>query len=125
VLLSIVVGSGVLIPLLLWLTRGWRRDGVLRYTADQLAMELKGVRCVLDLRQPFELLDGSAPGPGNLPLQVLLLRQGGEAWGFSYGLPIHRKPYGDTAMKAYVAPVLGAETRVVHDRLRARLASPT
>ncbi len=124
VVLSMLVGCGLLIPLGLWLSRGWRRDGVLRHTADELSLEVKDGRHVLDLRQPFELIEGRATGPGDLPLQVVVFLQGGKRWGFSYGLPIARKPYGDTIMEDYPMPMLGGEVRVIHDRLRARQTSP-
>jgi len=120
--LSTVAGSGLLIVAAMRISRGWRRDGLLRYTADQLSLELKGACSVLDLHQPFELHEGFGTGPANMPLQVLWLRQGDRRWGISYGLPIGRKPYGDTLVKNYPTPMLGGETRVIHDRLRGRLA---
>jgi hypothetical protein len=39
---------------------------------------------------------------------------------FSYGLPIGRKPYGNHGVERYVAPIVDAEARVIHDRLRLR-----
>ena len=58
---------------------------------------------------------------------MLTFRQDGIAWGFSYGLPIMGKPYVNREVKGYLTPLLGGETRVIHDRVRARagLASPT
>ena len=66
-------------------------------------------------------------GPGNSHLQVLTFRQDGIAWGFSYGLPIGRKPYVNREVNGYLTPWLGGEARVIHDRVRTRagLASPT
>ena len=125
--LSVLVASGLLIPLGLWLTRGRRRVGVLRYTAERLTLEMTAARCTLDLARPFELFEGSAMGPGNSYLQVLTFRQDGVAWGFSYGLPITRKPYVNREVKGYLTRLLGGETRVIRDRVRARagLASPS
>jgi hypothetical protein len=116
--LSMLVASGLLLPLCLWLTRGWRRAGELRYTAEHLTLDMKGQRCTLDLARPFELFEGSALGPGDSQLQVLTFRQDGIAWGFSYGLPIGRKPYVNRDVKGYLTPLLGGETRVIHDRVR-------
>jgi hypothetical protein len=122
--LSALVASGLLVPLCLWLTRGWRRVGVLRYTAERLTLEMNGGTCTLDLGQPFELFEGSAMGPGNSQLQVVSFRQDGIAWGFSYGLPITRKPYVNHEVNGYLTPLLNGETRVIHDRVRARAIAP-
>ncbi len=64
---------------------------------------------------------------GNSHLQVLTFRQDGVAWGFSYGLPITRKPYVNREVKGYLTRLLGGETRVIRDRVRTRagLASPS
>ena len=121
--LSVLIASGLLIPLCLWGTRRWRRVGELRYTAERLTLHLKDRRCELDLTRPFELFEGSATGPGDSQLQVLSFRQDGIAWGFSYGLPIGRKPYVNHQANGYLMPLLGGETRVIHDRLRAKAGS--
>jgi uncharacterized membrane protein len=123
--LSMLAASGLLVPLCLWLTHGWRRIGALRYTATRLTLEMKDQRYALDLDRSFELYEGSSTGPGGSPLQVLSFRQDGVAWGFSYGLPITRKPYVNLDVDGYLTPLLGGEVRVIHDRIRARLAPPT
>jgi hypothetical protein len=122
--LSMLVASGLLVPLCLCLTHGWRRVGVLRHTATRLTLEMKDQRFALDLDRPFELYEGSATGPGGSQLQVLSFRQDGIAWGFSYGLPIARKPYVTCDVNGYLTPLLGGEARVIHDRIRSRLPAP-
>jgi hypothetical protein len=119
-----LAASGLLVPLCLWMTHGWRRVGALRYTAARLTLETKAQPCLLDLDRPFELYEGSATGPGGSQLQVLSFRQDGIAWGFSYGLPITRKPYVNCDVNGYLSPLLGGEARVIHDRIRSRLAAP-
>ena len=82
---------------------------------------MKGQHYTLDLDRPFELFEGSTLGPGNSHLQVLTFRQDGPAWGFSYGLPLGRKPYVNHEVKGYIMPLLNGETRVIHDRVRLRV----
>jgi hypothetical protein len=102
------------------LSRRYARVGVLRYTPTRLELEVAGERRSIDLDEPYELAEGSAEGPTNMRLQVVYVQQGGTVWGFSYGLPITRKPYGDTAFDRYPAPLVDGEARVIHDRLRER-----
>ena len=104
-------------------SRRFRRIGVLRYTPVSLDLELGPERWRIDLNQPFELDEASAPGPAHARLQVLLVSQGNSRWGFSYMLPMTREPYGDRALDRYLTPLLNGETYLIHDRLRARLRS--
>jgi hypothetical protein len=103
------------------LSRHFRRVGVLRYTSASLDFELGDVHRHLDLSQPYALAEGLAFGPAHMPLQVVSIAQNGDHWGFSYGLPLGRKPYGDRSLDSYLAPLLPGETRIIHDRLRERI----
>jgi hypothetical protein len=100
------------------LSRRYARIGLLRYAPPLLELQLGSQRWDVDLEQPYELAEASAFGPGNVHLQVLAVRQGDRVVAFSYGLPLRRKPYGDHAVDRYVEPLVDAEARVVHDRLR-------
>jgi hypothetical protein len=101
-------------------SRRFRRIGVLRCTADALDLELGDERRHIDLNQPYELLgEGLAFGFGNMPLQVVEIAQDDRHWGFSYGIPLGRKHYGDRSLSTYITPVLSGEARIIHDRLRA------
>jgi hypothetical protein len=103
-------------------SRRFCRIGLLRYTPVSLDLELGDERRHIDLDEPYELAEGMAWGPANMPLQVLSVRQGDRHWGFSYGLPLGRKPYGDGGFDRYLTPLVNGEARVIHDRLRARVA---
>jgi hypothetical protein len=102
-------------------SRRFRRVGVLRYTSSALDFEFGNVRRHLHLSQPYELEEGLAFGLKNMPLQVVIITQNSECWGFSYGLPMWRKPYGDKTLDEYLTPLLAGETRIIHDRLRQRI----
>ena len=99
------------------LSRRFRTTGLLRYTPTRLELQLGDQRWHVDLDQPYELREGFASGPADTPLQVLYVKQGDDGWGFSYGLPLARKPYGG-ALDTYFTPLVGGEARVIHDRLR-------
>jgi hypothetical protein len=102
-------------------SRRFRRVGLLRYTPARLELQVgKEIRHI-DLDQPYMLDEGMAWGPGNMPLQVLYVRQGRNVLKLSYGLPLGRKAHGERQFETYVIPLVDGEARVVHDRLRARL----
>jgi hypothetical protein len=102
----------------LGLSRRCARIGLLRYAPPLLELQLGSQRWHVDLEQPYELAEASAFGTGSVHLQVLAVRQGERVVAFSYGLPLGRKPYGDHAVDRHVEPLVDAEARVVHDRLR-------
>lgn len=121
------IGSGVAG---LWIGvrsfRGFRRIGLLRLTPDSLDLELGEERHHLALDEPYELDEGMATtgfGPATYSLQVVLLRQDGTEWGFSYMLPATRRPYGNRVLDRHPGPALSGEVRVIHDRLRAKLGA--
>ena len=116
------IGAGVVGWLVGWrVSRRFRRVGVLRYTSVSLDLELAGERCHIDLTGPYELDEAGAMGPANMPLQVLLLRQGDNHCGFSYMLPMTRNAYGDRSVDRYLTPLLNGDAYVIHDRLRQQL----
>ena len=102
------------------LCRRYARIGLLRYAPPRLELQLGAKQWHVDLDQPYELDEASAFGPTNMPLQVLVVRQGDHGLAFSYGLPIGRKPYGDRGVDRYIEPLVDGEARVIHDRLRRR-----
>jgi hypothetical protein len=102
------------------LARRYARIGLLRYAPPRLELEIGLERWHVDLDQPCELAEASAFGPGNIPLQVLAVKQGERVVAFSYGLPLGRKPYGDHGVPRYIEPLVDAEARVIHDRIRQR-----
>lgn len=97
------------------------RVGLIRYTPSRLELQLGDGRWSTDLEQPYELEEGLAHGPAEMPVQVLYVKQGNNRWGFSYGLPLRRRPHGENVFDRYVAPLVNGEARVIHDRLRQRL----
>ena len=104
------------------LSRRYARIGLLRYAPPVLELQVGTQRWHVDLDQPCQLAEASAFGPGNIPLQVLAVRQGERVVAFSYGLPIGRKPYGESGVDRYIDPLVDGEARVIHDRLRRRFA---
>jgi len=116
--LFVVAFGGIVIPVVMRWTRSWRRIGVLRATSDRMTLRLHGDEWSIDLARPFELREGCATEPGGVRLQVATFRQDGVEWGFSYGLPIGREPYGNRELDGFVLPLLGAEARVIHERVR-------
>lgn len=100
------------------LCRRFARIGLLRYAPPRVELQIGDQQCHVDLDQPCQLAEASAIGPGSVRLQVLALRQGDRVLAFSYGLPIGRKPYGDHSVDQYLEPVVDAEARVIHDRIR-------
>jgi hypothetical protein len=114
-----MLGSGVPGIFAGWrLSRRWSRIGLLRCTPARLEIQLRGKGGQTDLERPYELTEGSTLGPGNLPVQVVYVRQGDNLLGFSYGLPLGRKPHGEGVFDRWVEPLVDAEARVIHDRLR-------
>jgi MFS family permease len=103
---------------------GWRvcrryaRIGLLRYEPSRLDLQLGSKRWHVDLDQPYELDEAFGFGPVNMPLQVLVVRQGDHELAFSYALPLGRKPYGERTVDRYFEPLVDGEARVIHDRLR-------
>lgn len=106
------------------LSRGYRRIGSLRYTPVSLDLEFGDERLHIDLRQPYQLDEACALGPGKMPLQVLVIKQGDSLGGFSYSLPMTKKPHGERTVEHYLTPLVGGEARVIHDRLRGSLPQP-
>lgn len=96
--------------------------GRLSYTPRALELQLGAERWQIELGQAYELDEGLAFGPKNMPLQVLVVRQEGRELAFSYGLPLGRKHHGDRTFDRYPRPAVGSEARVIHDRLRRRTA---
>jgi len=103
------------------LSRRYARIGQLCCAPDHVELQLGPQRWQVDLDQPYELDEASAFGPGNMPLQVLVVRQGDQSLAFSYGLPLGRKPHGDRGVDRYIEPLVDGGARVIHDRLRQRL----
>jgi len=102
-------------------SRRFRRIGLLRFGPQLLELEQGALRQFIDLTVPFTLEEGGADGPAHMPLQVLVVRQPGREVALSYGLPLGRSPYGDTRYATFPRPLLDGETRVLHDRLRAKV----
>ena len=100
------------------LSRNFRRVGTLRCSQLNLRLDFDGQRREIDLTQPYELHEATALGPANTRLQVVVITQWHRQCGFSYGLPVRREAYGDCEVDKYPLPLLGAEARVVHERLR-------
>ncbi|MDP2274844.1 MAG: hypothetical protein Q8N23_16925 [Archangium sp.] len=98
-------------------SRTFRRVGALRYTPARLELEVDGTLSSIDLSAPFEMIEASSLGPTDMQLQVLVFTQHDKEWGFSYGLPISRKPQGDQHLPRPIGPLLGGEAKVIHDRL--------
>jgi hypothetical protein len=111
-------GGGLSLVLAMAATKRFRTTGRLILSPEILQLDDRGQRYVLDPRRPFRLYEGSSIRPGSIPLQVVLVEQDGRSWGFSYGLALGRKSYSDRLTDA-LGPLLGGETRVLHDRLRA------
>lgn len=101
-------------------TRRFRRIGMLALDANLLELTEKGGRHALDPRRPFALFEALS-GTSTTPLQFVLVTQDDGSWGFSYGLALGKKAYGDGAVEAPpLGPMVGGEARVLHDRLRAQ-----
>jgi hypothetical protein len=66
--------------------------GVLPYKPASLDLEIGERTCHIDFDQPYDLAEYSTFGPANMPLQVLLVRQGDKLLGLSYGLALGHKP---------------------------------
>ena len=113
------VAGCLCVATLLWLTRGWRRVGELRYTPNELSLVVDGCSYALDLRQPFELFEWSESGPGDSTLQKVVLRQGEAAWGFTYPLGVGHKQYDNCPGMGGPRVMLNGEASVIHERLRA------
>jgi hypothetical protein len=105
------------------LSKRHARIGLLRYTPARLELQLRGQQWHVNLDEPYALDEAHAFGPASMSLQVLVVRQGDHGLAFSYGLPIGRKAYGDNAVDRYIEPLVDGEARVIHDRLRARVAT--
>lgn len=119
------IGTGVLgLVIGIRATRGFRRIGALRWTRDRLELELADERRRVDLTRPFELDEATALGPQHMLLQVVIVTQGDVQLGFSYGLPMGRKGYGDRTLDAPVGPLVDGQARVIHERLRAPNDAP-
>lgn len=102
------------------LARRYARRGLLRYAPPRLELQLGAQRTYVDLDQPCQLAETSAVHPTGISLQVLALKQGDRLLAFSYGLPLGRKPYGAESVANHIEPVVDAEARVIHDRIRQR-----
>ncbi|MGA9525975.1 MAG: hypothetical protein WBV82_31235 [Myxococcaceae bacterium] len=100
------------------LTRKFRRIGALEWSQERIELRVGGEVATLDLTRPFALFEAGAIGPGGVQAQVVVLKQGDRAWGFSYGLRLGRKPYGNAGVDGTISPFLGGAARVIHDRLR-------
>jgi hypothetical protein len=117
--LTVLVGAGGA-GLGIRFSRRFRRVGLLRFSSPLLELEQGAHRQFIDLTVPFTLEEGGAEGPAHMPLQVLVVRQPGREVALAYGLPLGRSPYGDTRHATFPRPLLDGETRVIHDRLRAK-----
>ncbi|HLK88557.1 MAG TPA: hypothetical protein VKZ18_01610 [Polyangia bacterium] len=122
VLLLLALSMGGVFTVGMKLARRYANVGLLRYTPARLELRIGPQRWQVDLGKPYELDEAHAFGPGNISLQVLVVRQSDGGLAFSYGLPLGRKPYGDRAVDRYVEPLVDGEARVIHDRLRTRTA---
>ncbi len=122
VLLMLALGMTMVFTVGMKLARRYANIGLLRYTPARLELQVGAQQWQVDLGKPYELDEAHAFGPGNMSLQVLVVRQGGGGLAFSYGLGVGRKPYGDRSVDRYIEPLLDGEARVIHDRLRTRTA---
>jgi hypothetical protein len=116
-LLSIVFGG-------LPLAQRYARIGLLRWAPPRLELQVGGQQTHVDLDQPCQLGETTALHPTGIRMQVVALRQGDRLLAFSYGLPMGRKPHGDTAVNRHIEPVVDAEARVIHDRIRQHFPAP-
>jgi hypothetical protein len=98
------------------------RIGLLRYTPARLELQLGPQQSHIELGRPYELDEALGFGIKNMPLQVLVIRQGERSLAFSYMLALGRKVHGDRTVDRYIEPLLNGEARVIHDRLRSRTA---
>jgi len=99
--------------------RNFRRTGMLTLGADILELSENGRRHTLDPRRPFLLFEALSIQTSSM--QFVLVTQDDRSWGFSYGIRLGKKAYGDAAVEAPpLGPLLDGEARVLHDRLRAQ-----
>lgn len=103
----------------MWLTRAWRRVGELRYTPDRLSLVVRGQAWALDLRQQFDLFEWAFSVGEGQALQAVVLRQGETVWGFTYPLAMSHRQFDNSPPVGGPRPMVGADARVIHERLRA------
>lgn len=101
------------------LTRAWRRVGELRYTPDRLSLVVDGQQWSLDLRQQFELFEWAFSVGEGQALQAVVFRQGETVWGFTYPLAMTHRQFDNSPPVGGPRPMVGADARVIHERLRA------
>ncbi len=124
VVLGMVIGSGASIVGAVWATKRFRQIGALTLADDALELRIGGVVNQIDLARPWDHFEGWSTGPQGMQLQVAIVTQDGRSWGFSYGLTVYQKPYGDpVSVDTRSAPSLSSDARVVHDRLRGQRAT--